>query len=81
MTIESKKTNAEGPQQFTRFLLTLENKNDSLSAGSFDLADELLTQFSDKCPSAVVESNQIPKADISVFWTSPPEGSGCVIIR
>ncbi|XP_043268705.1 spondin-1 isoform X3 [Venturia canescens] len=81
VTIESKETSPEGSQAFTRFLLTVENKNDSLSAGTLDLADELLTQFSDKCPSAVIESSQIPKADISVYWTSPPEGSGCVIIR
>ena len=81
VTIEAEKTSAIGPLKFTRFLLTAENKNDSLPAGNFDLADEVLTQFSDKCPSAVTERTKVPKDEASVYWTSPPEGSGCILIR
>lgn len=84
VTIEGEKgqpMDPAGQVKFTRFLLTAENKNDSLTAGTFDLGDDLLTQFSDKCPSAVTERTKIAKSDVSVFWTSPPEGSGCILIR
>ncbi|XP_008548145.1 spondin-1 isoform X2 [Microplitis demolitor] len=69
-------------EKFIRFLLTVDNKNESSSSeGSFDLIDDSLTQFSDKCPNSIMETSKIPKGDISVAWTSPPEGSGCVLFR
>lgn len=73
-------TNIQG--KFTRFILTADNKNESSSAeGKFDIIDENLTKYSDKCPNTVVESTKISKERISVTWTSPPEGSGCILIR
>ncbi|XP_044594541.1 spondin-1-like isoform X4 [Cotesia glomerata] len=69
-------------EKFTRFILTADNKNDSSTVeGTFDLIDEMLTQFSDKCPNSVSETSNIPKEEIAVAWTSPPEGSGCILIR
>ncbi|CAG5076352.1 Similar to SPON1: Spondin-1 (Gallus gallus) [Cotesia congregata] len=69
-------------EKFTRFILTADNKNDSSTVeGTFDLVDEMLTQFSDKCPNSVSETSNIPKEEIAVAWTSPPEGSGCILIR
>lgn len=82
MVIEGDKTNEIGPEKFTRFLLTADNKNESSTVeGTFDLVDEALTQFSDKCANSVMETSKIPKEDVSVAWTSPPEGSGCILIR
>ncbi|KAF7993287.1 hypothetical protein HCN44_006347 [Aphidius gifuensis] len=73
-------TNIQG--KFTRFILTADNKNESSNVeGKFDIIDENLTKYSDKCPNTVVESTKISKEKISVTWTSPPEGSGCIMIR
>ncbi|XP_034937118.1 spondin-1 isoform X2 [Chelonus insularis] len=41
----------------------------------------MLSQFSDKCPNSIMETSMIPKEDVTVAWTSPPEGSGCILIR
>ncbi|XP_074108012.1 spondin-1 isoform X2 [Cotesia typhae] len=69
-------------EKFTRFILTADNKNDSSTVeGTFDLIDEMLTQFSNKCPNSISETSNIPKEEITVAWTSPPEGSGCILIR
>ncbi|KAK0164904.1 hypothetical protein PV328_003471 [Microctonus aethiopoides] len=82
VTIEGDKSSEIGPEKFTRFLLTADNKNDSSTVeGTFDLVDEMLTQFSDKCPNSIAETSKIPKEEINVAWTSPPEGSGCILIR
>ncbi|XP_057339307.1 spondin-1 isoform X2 [Microplitis mediator] len=89
VTVEGAKRPDVGPhdsdkyrEKFIRFLLTVDNKNESSSSeGSFDLIDDSLTQFSDKCPNSIMETSKIPKEDISVAWTSPPEGSGCVLFR
>lgn len=68
--------------KFTRFLLTTDNKNESSNVeGKFDIIDESLTMFSDKCPNTVTETTKISKEQISVAWTSPPEGSGCILLR
>ncbi|KAK0182978.1 hypothetical protein PV327_001057 [Microctonus hyperodae] len=82
VTIEGDKSSEIGPEKFTRFLLTADNKNESSTVeGTFDLIDEMLTQFSDKCPNSITETSKIPKEEINVAWTSPPEGSGCILIR
>nr|XP_012150416.1 PREDICTED: spondin-1-like isoform X6 [Megachile rotundata] len=52
-----------------------------MDSGVFDLQDESLTRYSEVCPNAVVETSKVPKEEVSVAWTSPSEGSGCVFIR
>ncbi|XP_043250558.1 spondin-1 isoform X3 [Colletes gigas] len=71
------------PRRFTRFLISSgpENEDDTVNGGVFDLQDESLTRFSEVCPNAVVETSKVPKEEISVAWTSPSEGSGCIFIR
>ncbi|XP_026668005.1 spondin-1 isoform X4 [Ceratina calcarata] len=71
------------PRRFTRFLMTAEpeSEDDSADSGIFDLQDEILMKYSDTCPNAVMESSEVSKEEISVPWTSPSEGSGCILIR
>ncbi|XP_076168911.1 spondin-1 isoform X2 [Ptiloglossa arizonensis] len=70
-------------RKFTRFLITSDAGSDSeiMDSGTFDLQDETLTKYSDVCPNAVVETSKMPKEKISVAWTSPSEGSGCIYIK
>lgn len=71
------------PRKFTRFLISSEpeNEQDTAESGIFDLQDDLLTKYSENCPNTVVEMSMVSKEEISVAWTSPSEGSGCIFIR
>ncbi|XP_072746118.1 spondin-1 isoform X2 [Anoplolepis gracilipes] len=71
------------PRKFTRFLISVEpeNANETADAGAFDLQDDTMTKFADNCANAVVETSKVQKEKISVVWTSPIEGSGCILIR
>ncbi|KAJ8675250.1 hypothetical protein QAD02_011036 [Eretmocerus hayati] len=71
----------EEERTFIRFYLTVENENKSLSHGNLELYDPDVSQFSQLCPNSVVQQSQVPKDAISVYWTSPDEGGGCVIFR
>lgn len=33
------------------------------------------------CPPAVTESTPRRRTSIQVFWTAPPSGSGCVVLK
>ncbi|CAL7938661.1 unnamed protein product [Xylocopa violacea] len=71
------------PRKFTRFLITAEpeSEDDEAESGVFDLQDGTLMRYSENCPNAVVETTKMPKEEITVAWTSPSEGSGCIFIR
>lgn len=71
------------PRRFTRFLISSEpeDDDDGADSGIFDLQDESLSRYLEDCPNAVVETSKVPKEEISVAWTSPSEGSGCIFIR
>lgn len=71
------------PRKFTRFLISAEaeNMNETADAGIFDLQDDTLTKFADNCANAIIETSKVHKDKISVVWTSPAEGSGCIILR
>lgn len=70
-------------RKFTRFLISAEaeNANETVDVGSFDLQDDAMTKFADNCANAVVENTMMQKEEISVIWTSPVEGSGCILLR
>ena len=71
------------PRKFTRFLISAEpeSEDDTAESGIFDLQDETLSRYLETCPNAVVETSKVAKEEISVAWTSPSEGSGCIFIR
>ncbi|XP_011346734.1 spondin-1 isoform X2 [Ooceraea biroi] len=71
------------PRKFTRFLISVEaeNMNETADAGVFDLQDDMMTKFADNCANAVVETSKVHKNEISLVWTSPAEGSGCILLR
>ncbi|KAG8564500.1 hypothetical protein GDO81_016495, partial [Engystomops pustulosus] len=50
-------------------------------AGSFQIIDDEDTQFMSNCPVAVTESTPRRRTRIQVFWTAPPIGTGCVILK
>ncbi|XP_007424621.2 spondin-1-like [Python bivittatus] len=50
-------------------------------AGTFQIIDEEETQFMSNCPVAVTESTPRRRTRIQVFWTAPPLGTGCVILK
>ncbi|KAA0714627.1 Spondin-1 F-spondin [Triplophysa tibetana] len=50
-------------------------------AGNFQIIDEEDTQFMTNCPPAVTESTPRRRTRIQVFWTAPPSGSGCVLLK
>ncbi|EFN80621.1 Spondin-1 [Harpegnathos saltator] len=70
-------------RKFTRFLISAEaeNANDTADVGVFDLQDDTMTKFADNCANAVVETSKVLKEEVTVIWTSPPEGSGCILLR
>uniref|UniRef100_H2ZTB0 Spondin-1 n=1 Tax=Latimeria chalumnae TaxID=7897 RepID=H2ZTB0_LATCH len=47
----------------------------------FQIIDEEETQFMTNCPPAVTESTPRRRTRIQVFWTAPPVGTGCVILK
>ncbi|KAK2588182.1 hypothetical protein KPH14_004223 [Odynerus spinipes] len=71
------------PRKFTRFLISAEPESESEMSdiGVFDIMDESISKFADHCANAVVETSKVPKEEVSVAWTSPSEGSGCILIR
>ncbi|XP_025832905.1 spondin-1 isoform X2 [Agrilus planipennis] len=76
-------------QPFTEFLLTVENENGevtfpdatSSSVGKLDLGDDVLLKFSDKCPNAIMQTNDLPKTEVKVYWIAPEPQSGCVYFK
>ncbi|XP_050514448.1 spondin-1-like isoform X2 [Diabrotica virgifera virgifera] len=74
---------------FRRFFLTLESVDGKSTAQSyhptgqfeFEMGAQILSQFSDRCPNTVVENSKLPKWEVQVYWTAPPENSGCVAIK
>ncbi|XP_011160300.1 spondin-1 isoform X2 [Solenopsis invicta] len=70
-------------RKFTRFLISAEakNANETTDVGLFDLQDDTMTKFAENCVNAVVETSMIQKENVSVVWTSPAEGSGCIFLR
>uniref|UniRef100_A0A3B4ZWZ8 Spondin 1a n=1 Tax=Stegastes partitus TaxID=144197 RepID=A0A3B4ZWZ8_9TELE len=58
-----------------------EGDKDEDYAGNFQIIDEEETQFMTNCPPAVTESTPRRRTTIQVFWTAPPSGSGCVLLK
>ncbi|XP_046599523.1 spondin-1 isoform X1 [Neodiprion lecontei] len=71
------------PSKFTRFTLTAETETEDSSGdtGYFEVDGTNFSKHSELCPDAVVEASEIRKDDVSVFWTSPVDEGGCIIIR
>ncbi|KAJ8349303.1 hypothetical protein SKAU_G00244330 [Synaphobranchus kaupii] len=77
---------ASSPSYFRGFTLIAlkegkDGDKDEDYAGNFQIIDEEDTQFMTNCPPAVTESTPRRRTRIQVFWTAPPTGSGCVILK
>ncbi|KAM6926972.1 spondin-1-like [Lycodopsis pacificus] len=77
---------ATSPSYFRGFTLIAlkegrEGTADDDYTGQFQNIDEEDTQFMTNCAPAVTESTPRRRTRIQVFWTAPPSGSGCVILK
>uniref|UniRef100_A0A665TEZ3 Spondin-1 n=1 Tax=Echeneis naucrates TaxID=173247 RepID=A0A665TEZ3_ECHNA len=77
---------AASPAYFRGFTLIAlkegrEGTTDDDYAGQFQIIDEDDTQFMTNCAPAVTESTPRRRTRIQVFWTAPPTGTGCVILK
>ncbi|XP_070538941.1 spondin-1-like [Ptychodera flava] len=70
------------PTAYLGFILTATKAAyDYEPAGTFELVDPGISRFTDLCPTAVTHTSDIPKMSISVIWTAPPAGTGCVSFK
>lgn len=73
--------------KFIGFMLIVEPKErgNDISArpdvGSFYLFGDALSQFSEECPNAIIQTSLIPKWEVQVMWKAPPAGTGCVVFK
>uniref|UniRef100_A0AAQ4NZ88 Spondin-1 n=1 Tax=Gasterosteus aculeatus aculeatus TaxID=481459 RepID=A0AAQ4NZ88_GASAC len=77
---------ATSPSYFRGFTLIAlkegrEGTVDDDYIGQFQNIDEEDTQFMTNCAPAMTESTPRRRTRIQVFWTAPPTGSGCVIMK
>ncbi|XP_045892500.1 spondin-1-like isoform X2 [Micropterus dolomieu] len=77
---------ATSPAYFRGFTLIAlkegrEGTTDDDYTGQFQIIDEDDTQFMTNCAPAVTESTPRRRTRIQVFWTAPPTGTGCVILK
>nr|XP_046249804.1 spondin-1b isoform X2 [Scatophagus argus] len=77
---------ATSPAYFRGFTLIAlkegrEGTTDDDYTGQFQIIDEDDTQFMTNCAPAVTESTPRRRTRIQVFWTAPPAGTGCVILK
>uniref|UniRef100_A0A7N8YKC0 Spondin-1 n=1 Tax=Mastacembelus armatus TaxID=205130 RepID=A0A7N8YKC0_9TELE len=77
---------ATSPAYFRGFtLIALKEGREGITdddyTGQFQIIDEDETQFMTNCPPAVTESTPRRRTRIQVFWTAPPAGTGCVIMK
>uniref|UniRef100_A0A8C2ZGT8 Spondin-1 n=1 Tax=Cyclopterus lumpus TaxID=8103 RepID=A0A8C2ZGT8_CYCLU len=77
---------ATSPAYFRGFTLIAlkegrEGTTDDDYTGQFQNIDEEETQFMTNCAPAVTESTPRRRTRIQVFWTAPPTGSGCIILK
>ncbi|CAL4072077.1 unnamed protein product, partial [Meganyctiphanes norvegica] len=87
VSLEGERSQVYNVRKFTGFLLVVEpvrqpkDHYQSRSVGTFQLYSDALTQHSDDCPNAVTHTSAVPKSEIQVLWTAPPQHSGCVRFR
>jgi hypothetical protein len=73
-------------------MLVVESSSNSLSSeedtvfsdqkvGSFTLMGTNMAQFSSHCPNSIIQMSTYKRTEVSVIWTAPPPGSGCVVFR
>jgi hypothetical protein len=83
-------TTEEGDMQpvrknFINFMIVAESdrlSTDSPQLGTFQLKPtDAMTKFSHRCSHAVEATSAINKEEVSVLWTAPEPGSGCISLK
>lgn len=76
-----------GPQEFRRFTLVADaSPSDNTEVGpqrvgSFQLLADGSSTFNPDCFNTVSEASDQPLREVRVIWSTPPQGSGCVVLR
>ncbi|KAF4523631.1 hypothetical protein B566_EDAN010140 [Ephemera danica] len=71
--------------KFTGFMLSVEPlerrtaTGSDVNVGSFQLYNDALTKFSERCPNTVTQTSSMPKPEIQILWTAPSPGVGCLV--
>lgn len=70
------------PVSFKGFNLIANRVEDSeRSAGEFRILDAIQTELQPGCPHAIKDHAPMTKTRITVEWTAPPAGTGCIVFR
>ena len=86
---------AYSPHKFQGFFLTAEKDYSDVrnlgfkasgfgttnEVGTFHIASNAVSKFSDKCPNLVTHTSSLPKSEVQVTWTAPLSGNGCIVFR
>lgn len=67
--------------RFTEFNLVVESQGSGFDPGKFELRDMAQTKFSENCRNMIKQTTKSYKERVTVQWTAPPSGSGCVTFR
>jgi len=71
--------------KFIDFMIVAESNLPSTEVsglGTFQLMPgDAMSKFSHKCSHAVMSTSALSKEEVSVLWTAPPLGSGCINLR
>jgi hypothetical protein len=84
-TIKLSGAHEEHPAKFQGFMMVAEPSPGNMaiqsptSLGTFQLLPgDAMTKFSHKCSHSVEATSSMNKEHITVYWTSPPQGAGCI---
>lgn len=86
---------AYSPHKFQGFFLTAEKDYSDVrnlgfkasgfgttnEVGTFHIAANAVSKFSDKCPNLVTHTSSLPKSEVQVTWTAPLSSNGCIVFR
>ena len=71
--------------KFIDFMVVAESNLPSTEVsglGTFQLLPgDAMTKFSHRCSHAVEATSALNKEEVSVVWTAPPVGSGCIMLK
>jgi len=71
--------------KFIDFMIVAESNLPSTEVsglGTFQLMPgDAMTKFSHRCSHAVEATSALNKEEVSVVWTAPPVGSGCIMLK
>ena len=85
VTLEGVREDEGVKVKFIDFMIVAESNLPSTEVsglGTFQLmTGDAMTKFSHRCSHAVEATSALNKEQVSVVWTAPPLGSGCIMLK